>query len=302
MDILRHIEQFLLSIERERQASPHTVAAYRTDLNQFARYLDQRFKGTSTVEFSEKMALEYLNFLEENGFQKSSRARKTVSIRRFCRFLLEREIRQDNPMKDIKVTRSSRKLPKYISMHQVDELLDFPDAREALGARDRAMLALMYGAGLRVSELTSLTTGQLKLEQGVVLVQGKGDKQRVVPIGDYAHDCLRHYLIEHRRSLLGKRTSEHVFVSKFSTSLSRQAVWKRIKVLCVQSGVQHSISPHSLRHSFATHLVENGADLRSVQVMLGHANISTTEIYTAVTQTRLETVILQNHPIADIDI
>jgi integrase/recombinase XerD len=291
------IQSFLLAIEREQSASKHTIAAYRTDLQQFLGFAGH----DETINFTEQQIRNYLLHLEEKGLKTSSRNRKTIALRRFCRYLVERELRRDNPMEEVQILRSKRTLPKHLTMEQVDTLLETPDPSDPTGARDQAMLALMYGSGLRVSELVELTRSQLRMEQGVVLVHGKGDKQRVVPLGDYALQKLEQYLQSQRGLLLRHKTSEYVFVSKYSQSLSRQAVWKRIKTLCAKAGIPTSISPHSLRHSFATHLVENGADLRSVQIMLGHANISTTEIYTAVCQKRLESVIFEHHPMLDIE-
>ena len=221
-----------------------------------------------------------------------------VAIRRFSLHLIRLGLREDNPFEDVGSIQPSRQLHKYLSESDIDQMLEAPSKNTALGIRDRAMMELMYSSGLRVSEIVSLRMGQLRKEAGFILIFGKGRKERAVPVGVAALECMSEYLEEGRPELVRQSQIDFVFLNHRGGGLTRQGVWKLIKKYCLQNGFDASISPHTLRHSFATHLVEHGADLRSVQAMLGHACLSTTEIYTAVTQERLRAIYAESHPLA----
>ena len=288
------IPVFLRLLEHEQGASPHTLAAYRTDLSQFAAFLGQ----DADVFFSRERITQYLRHLADAELAASSRARKVVAVRRFARHLMHLGIRQDDPFADVQSIRLHRPLPKYFSPVDVERVLTAPDASTAAGMRDRAMLEMLYSAGLRVSELVMLRAAQIRFDDGFVLVFGKGRKERAVPVGEPAMAALRTYLTQGRPAMVAAGSQDYVFINSRGRRISRQGVWKILKAYGLHSGLDRSLSPHKLRHSFATHLVENGADLRSVQMMLGHADIATTEIYTAVTRERLRQAYSDYHPLA----
>lgn len=288
------IERFLDAVWMETGLRPNTLSAYRSDLELFARWLKPF--GETLARADRARLLGYVSAQTANGLHARSMARALASLRRFYRYLLREKLVADDPTADIMLPKLGRALPTTLSEEQVEQILAAPDARIARGLRDRAMLETLYATGLRVSELVNLTRTQLNLEMGVVRVVGKGDKERLVPMGEDAIAWLRRYLTEARPQLLRERVSEQVFVSARGAALTRQALWQNIKRYALQAGIEKNLSPHTLRHAFATHLVNHGADLRVVQMLLGHADLSTTQIYTQVARERLQQLHKRHHP------
>jgi integrase/recombinase XerD len=289
------LDLFFNYLSVERGLSSNTLTAYSRDLLEATRFL----KESGLSEWEEVSTQHLANYLQACGetLSERTRARRIAALRAFFRFLEIQGKLTQNPAARLHFPKASLSLPKVLSGAEVQALLDRPDATKPLGMRDKAMFELMYASGLRVSELTELTLQQVRLDHGYLIVRGKGDKERLVPIGELASDALKDYLESARPGLLkGRVNPPEVFVNNRGQKLTRQGVWKLIKQYAVQAGIQQNLTPHMLRHSFATHLLENGADLRSLQAMLGHANISTTQIYTHVTRTRLKEIHAKFHP------
>ncbi|HSH40642.1 MAG TPA: site-specific tyrosine recombinase XerD [Arenicellales bacterium] len=288
------IDRFCDALWLESGLSDNTLAAYRRDLRAFARYLPGRGASLRTARREDLQG--YLGERFSLGARATSSARALSSLRRFYRYLLrEGEIHTD-PSLDIMSPRLGKPLPKSLSESDVDALLDAPDAATALGRRDRAMLETLYATGLRVSELVGLRMSELRVNPGVVQIVGKGGKERLVPLGESAMDALDSYLRSARGELLGGRTSDCVFVTRRGGGMTRQAFWQLIKRHARAAGIKAELSPHTLRHAFATHLLNHGADLRSVQMLLGHSDLSTTQIYTHVARERLRNLHARHHP------
>ena len=288
-------DSYLSHLAVERRVSPHTVDGYRRDLSQ----LSQAAAGLGrTVEALDRRALEaVVRQLMGEGRSPRSVARAVACYRGFYRYLIVSGRRQDNPADDLRAPRAWKSLPKFLSMEEVDKLLQAPDTSTARGLRDRALIELLYATGLRVSELVNLRQQDLNLESGYLTTTGKGRKQRLVPVGDEATAWLTRYVREARPVLLKKRAAAKLFVNaRGGTGLTRVGFWKILKAYGKQAGVRGSLSPHVLRHSFATHLLERGADLRAIQMMLGHSDLSTTQIYTHVLEARLRAVYDKFHP------
>ena len=286
------MERFLDSLLLERGLSEKTVQAYGSDLRRLGTDLEER--GVDPQEASQEDVADHLRRLRRHGLAPRSIARALVSVRALYDHLVESGDRSDNPVVNLSPPRLWRKLPTVLSESEVELLLNAPEAERPLGLRDRAMLELLYATGMRVSELVGLDLAQLRTEFGFVLVRGKGDKERVVPVGEKAENWLNLYL-QSARPALHRGRHERVFVNSRGGPLSRQGFWKRLRQYGSECGIRH-VSPHVLRHSFATHLLEHGADLRSVQMMLGHADISTTQIYTHIHAQRLRSLYDQYHP------
>ena len=289
------IDAYLSHLAVERRVSPHTVEGYGRDLSQLA----QAAAGLGReVESLDRRALEeVIRQLMGEGRSPRSVARAVACYRGFYRFLVVSGRRTDNPADDLRAPRAWRTLPKFLSMEEVDQLLQMPDTSTPRGVRDRAMVELLYATGLRVSELVNLRQQDLNLESGYLTTTGKGRKQRLVPVGDEAAAWLARYVREARPALLKKRSAPRLFVNaRGGTGLTRVGFWKVLKEYGKQAGVRGSLSPHVLRHSFATHLLERGADLRAIQLMLGHSDLSTTQIYTHVLEARLRSVYDKFHP------
>jgi integrase/recombinase XerD len=289
------LDLFFNYLSVERGLSSNTLTAYSRDLLEATRFL----KESGVSEWEEVSTQHLANYLQACGktLSERTRARRIAALRAFFRFLEIQGKLTQNPAARLHFPKASLSLPKVLSGAEVQALLDRPDPTKPLGRRDRAMFELMYASGLRVSEITELTLQQVRLDHGYLIVRGKGDKERLVPIGELASEALKDYLESARPGLLrGGASPPEVFVNNRGQKLTRQGVWKLIKQYAVQAGVQQNLTPHMLRHSFATHLLENGADLRSLQAMLGHANISTTQIYTHVTRTRLKEIHARFHP------
>jgi integrase/recombinase XerD len=288
------IERFLDALWLERGLSENTLTAYRSDLQGLADWL-----ANVRVELLSAQRHDLLRYLQqraEQGASPRSSARLLSSIRRFYRYLLrERQINED-PSARIDAPKLGRSLPKSLTEEEVERLLAAPDTGKSMGLRDRAMLEVLYASGLRVSELVSLTLPQVNLQQGLVKVIGKGNKERLVPLGEEALNWLERYLREARGLLLGTTQSDVLFPGKRKTAMTRQAFWQLIKRYALQAEISKHLSPHTLRHAFATHLLNHGADLRVVQLLLGHSTLSTTQIYTHVARERLKNLHAQHHP------
>lgn len=295
MDIDGAIDQFLSWARVERGLSDNTIEAYGRDLASFAAHLANA-DVTQITQLKNSDIFSYLVALSRGGLRLRSQSRHLVSIRQLCRFLLKEKLIATDPAADIEMPKPTRELPVFLELDEVENLLAAPDVRTARGKRDRAMLELLYAAGLRVSELVSLPAEAVDLERGFVWVRGKGDKERVVPMGEAAARWLGEYTLHARAEFLKTQTSEFLFLRRGGAPMTRQGFWKLLKQYATQAGIHKEISPHKLRHSFATHLVERGADLRAVQAMLGHADLSTTEIYTHVNRARLQALYGAHHP------
>lgn len=289
-------DQFLEYLWLERGASENTQAAYGSDLKQFGLWLAKQDKTLISAESSDLAG--YFEFLREvKGRSSRSRARATSTLRRFYRYLLREKLIEVDPSALLELPKTGRKLPDSLSESEVDDLINAPDLLQLEGLRDRAMLELLYATGLRVSELVALAMDQINLNMGVVRVTGKGGKERLVPMGEDAVEWLERYLAEARAGLLrGHGNVDEVFVTRRGGGMTRQAFWYLIKKYALRVGIEKHLSPHTLRHAFATHLVNHGADLRVVQMLLGHSDISTTQIYTHVAQARLQALHEQHHP------
>jgi integrase/recombinase XerD len=289
----RLLPDYLAVLVVERGLATHTVASYRRDLESFGRWLAARRIDAQGCERAHLRR--YITELRGRGLSARSAARALAALRGFFRYLLERGITTEDPTLELESPRLMRALPHFLSGAEVDALLAAPDSTKLLGLRDRAMLETLYATGVRVSELVSLTLGQLRLDPGYVKVWGKGGKERIVPVGSKAREWLVRYL-ESARPTLDKRHQDAVFLTVRGAGMTRQCFWQLVKRYGRTGGVTTHVSPHVLRHSFATHLLEHGADLRAVQAMLGHADISTTEIYTHVTRERLRALYDSKHP------
>jgi integrase/recombinase XerD len=289
------IDRYIAYITVEKGLAPNTREAYERDLIRFAAFL--RCEGFGAfAETDTAVILKYLIDLRRAGIGARSRARHLVALRGFFRFLHQEKLIAVDPTRLIDLPKSGLHLPVVIPVGDIRRLLAAPDSRQPRGQRDAAMLELLYAAGLRVSELVMLRLTHLNLEAGFVRVIGKGAKERVVPIGRQANQSLQTYLDNGRAQFLKKRESPFVFVVRQGRPMTRQGFWKTIKKYALTSGINYNISPHTIRHSFASHLLEGGADLRAVQIMLGHADIATTQIYTHVTAERLKAVHRRYHP------
>jgi integrase/recombinase XerD len=289
------VQRFLDELWAVEGLAPLTLASYRRDLAALEHWLSNRdvaLEGACRADL-----LEFLGVRLQSGYRPRSIARALSSLRRFFRFLVAAGLRGDDPTVRIDSPRIGRPLPGSLSEPQVEALLDAPDVATPLGLRDRAMLELLYATGLRVSELVSLEQSQVNPRQGVLRVTGKGARERLVPLGEVAADWLRAYLGQARPALMSQQSpSEAVFVTGRGAGMTRQAFWYRIKHYAVVAGIPHALSPHTLRHAFATHLLDHGADLRVVQMLLGHSSLSTTQIYTHVARARLQALHAIHHP------
>ena len=279
----------------ERGLSDNTLEAYSRDLRQLDRWL-QASGSRSLLTASAAEIQHFLGHRLAAGSSPRSTARLLSSVRAFYRWSLREGHRTDDPSLRIESPKLGRPLPKALSEHDVEQLLAAPNPELAIEFRDRTMLELLYACGLRVSELTGLTVSQVSLTQGLVRVIGKGRKERLVPMGEEALDWLQRYLKECRPGLVGLRPSDVLFPSNRGTTMTRQTFWYRIKLYARRAGIQTHLSPHTLRHAFATHLLNHGADLRVVQMLLGHSDLSTTQIYTHVARQRLQDLHARHHP------
>lgn len=291
---LQDIEQFTDALWMEHGLSRNTLTAYRNDLAGLAKWLALQGRVLRTARRQDLLG--YLSERVVAGAKPRTTARLVSSMRRFYRYLVREEHLKEDPSVRIETPRIGRPLPDTLSEVEVEALLDAPEAADTLGLRDRAMLELLYACGLRVSELISLTPDQVNLTQGVVRLVGKGNKERLVPLGEEAVDWLQRYIDEGRPELAGGSIARQLFITRRGAGMTRQAFWYRIRHYAVKSGINKPLSPHTLRHAFATHLLNHGADLRVVQMLLGHSDLSTTQIYTHVARERLKELHAQHHP------
>jgi integrase/recombinase XerD len=288
-------DQFINYLVVEKGLSGNTVSAYSRDLILYLEFL-RSSDVTDIASADTALVLKHLIALRDAGLGPRSRARHLVTLRGFYRFLVQQKILDANPAQMVDLPKAGLKLPDVLKIDEVLQLLEAPDPSKPLGTRDAAMLELLYAAGLRVSELINVGVADINPEAGFVRVLGKGSKERVVPIGLVAKKKVDVYLASGRSFLLKGRPSPYLFVTRLAKPMTRQGFWKLLRQYALKAGVPRKITPHTLRHSFATHLLERGADLRSVQVMLGHVDISTTQIYTHIAQERLKAVHTQYHP------
>jgi integrase/recombinase XerD len=292
MDNQKLIESFLTAIRVEKGLSNNTIQSYRNDLNIVCEFLSGKKKNLLTTERDDLVGL--LTRLKDEGQSDASIARLMSSVRGFFKFALTEKLMKKDPTAYMSTRKAWQTLPRFLTQEEVDKLLEQPDLNDDVGVRDRAMLELLYATGLRVSELVSLRIADVELEAGLLSCFGKGSKQRRIPIGRSSIHFLKNYFTVRRRMLRGNR-SDLLFIEENGKSISRQKFWKIITRYGESAGLGH-VTPHMLRHSFATALIENGADLRSVQMMLGHSNINTTQVYTHVTNERLKSAYKRFHP------
>jgi integrase/recombinase XerD len=288
------LDDYLTHLQVERRLAAHSVESYARDLARLATFADE--SGVNVTSLDAPSLELFVRQLLSEGLSPRSVARMVAAIRGYYKYLVREGQLDTSPADDLRAARPWPTLPRYLSEDEVERLLVAPDVSTALGLRDRAMLELLYATGLRVSELVGLPVADVNLSAGYLTTTGKGDKQRLVPVGDQAADWLRRYLADARSTLLGRASSARLFVNARGGDLSRVGFWKILKGHGKVAGLRTSLSPHVLRHSFATHLLDHGADLRAIQAMLGHADLSTTQIYTHVLESRLRTIYDRSHP------
>ncbi len=295
MEIHKGIDRYLTHLRVEKQLAANTLEAYGHDLRRFAEHLVS--KGMNDLDgVQQQDILAFLVKLHEAKLTSRSVTRNLVAIRGLFLHLLKDERIDHDPTAQIEFPGRWKKLPHFLTLTQVDALLAAPDRRTVLGKRDHAILQLFYASGLRISEMSSLTTDRINLQQGYVMPFGKGSKERVVPMGSQAMAAITEYLDESRPKLAGKRICDRLFLSQRGQGICRQRLWEIIKACARTADIKINVTPHMLRHSFATHLIEGGADLRIVQTMLGHADVSTTEIYTHVSRAHVTQMYKKFHP------
>lgn len=296
------LEDFIAFLDLERGLAKNTLIAYRKDLTQFADFIRREGRKGDWRSVEAEDVAAWLRELDDEGLSARSAARKLTALRAFSKRLVIAGLRPDDFCEVIARPKIARKLPDSLSVEEVTKILELPVGCSPQGLRNRAMLELAYGSGLRVSELCALDIQSVNFEEGLVRVRGKGNKERIVPVGNEAIHALKNYLSEAGRPLLAKpKTGSALFISQWGKAISRKTLWVVLQEEVRRAGIKRKIHPHQLRHAFATHLLANGADLRSIQEMLGHADISTTQIYTAVEKTRLSDEHRRTHPRAHLD-
>jgi integrase/recombinase XerD len=289
------IESFLDTLWMEQGLSRNTLEAYGNDLKKFASWLFSQ-RALTLVDVERGLMQEYLSCLHQQGYSPRSTARLLSSLRRFYSWLLRENKISEDPTALIDSPKLGRSLPKSLSEADVESLLAAPDTASAMGTRDRTMLEVLYATGLRVSELVNLKISQINLQQGVIRVTGKGNKERLVPLGEEAMNWLEKYLSFSRQQLMKGNAGDDLFISNRQKAMTRQTFWHMIKRYAQTAGITNDLSPHTLRHAFATHLLNHGADLRVVQMLLGHSDLSTTQIYTHIAKQRLQELHHKHHP------
>lgn len=289
------LDAFIDNIWIEKGLSQNTLDSYRSDLEQFSIWLEKN--NLTFSKTSKKEILSYLSFLFQKGLGSKTVARKLSSLKSFFRYLVFKSIITIDPSSEVETPKLLKSIPKSISEKEVEALLAAPDAKIDIGLRDKTMIETLYSCGLRISELINLELLNLNLRQGVIRVIGKGQKERLVPMGDQLINLLDLYISSSRKNLLNNKHSDFLFLSNRGQRMTRQSFWYRIKHYCLDLGFEpEKISPHVLRHAFATHLLNNGADLRVVQLLLGHSDLNTTQIYTEVARQRLKRLHTEHHP------
>ena len=294
MDIEGLVTRYIKYLEVERNASPYTVRSYSTDLRDFREFLE--LEGIESLEDVDRgVVRNYLSLLAR-GLDKASASRKLSAVRSFYRYLEGEEVISSNPLKNAPSLKLDKRLPSFLSIDEVLRLLQAPDTSTPLGQRDRAILELLYASGLRVSEIVNIDLDQVDLEVREVRVWGKGSKERVVLMGVPAARAIEYYLADGRARLMGKRTTNALFLNRYGERLSERSMQYMLDKYAKKAGLAKGIHPHTLRHTFATHLLDGGADLRVVQELMGHATLSSTQVYTHVTQSQARKVYLRAHP------
>ena len=289
------LDEFLSYLSVERGLSKNTIISYRTDLVSFISHMEN--KGAANIEKMKRDDItQYLLRRKDKGLSGNSISRALVAIKMFYKFLAQERFIKDDIAGILESPKLIRPLPNVLNTAEVDKLLHSPDVRDWMGMRDKAALELMYATGMRVSEMVELETTTLNLDVGFIKCKGKGDKERIVPIGSHAASALKRYMQKVRPTLLKNKSDKHLFITRLGKKVSRQSFWKMIKKYAKKSRIKKDIMPHTLRHSFATHLLERGADLRVVQELLGHSDIATTQIYTHINKDRLKLIHKQFHP------
>ncbi|MGE5415962.1 MAG: tyrosine recombinase XerC [Acidobacteriota bacterium] len=300
--LVQHIDGFLNHLRVEKSASSMTLISYRTDLAQFFDFLRETNSlpsgPISHDFFNHRSVRDYLTFLQKSGFSRSTMARKLAALRSFVKYLCREEVLSGNPIAAVSTPKQEKKLPRFLYPAEIEALLDAPDINNISGVRDRAILEMLYATGIRVSELVELNLISISLNDGFIKVLGKGNKERIVPMGDPACQALSQYYQKSRPIFARKaaRDQKAVFLNKFGGRLTARSVRNILNKYVDEVALNQKVSPHMLRHSFATHLLDNGADLRSVQELLGHVKLSTTQVYTHVTKERLKSVHKKTHP------
>ncbi len=288
------IEQFIDYVWSELGLADNTIKSYSNDLRHFDTYIKINKKNIQDV--NESLIKEYISQCVLNGITARTQARKLSTLRKFYAYLMQHNLIEVNPTSQIKLPKIGKSLPKTLTEDEVIKLLAAPDRKKLIGMRDKAMLELMYATGIRTSELVSLKLNQVNFEQGLIRLMGKGNKERIVPIGEIALDVLEDYVLHHRPILVKEKLSDYLFPSQKAVRMSRQGFWQLIKRYARQVGITKPISPHTVRHAFATHLINHGADLRVVQMLLGHSDVATTQIYTHVARERMKAAHSKHHP------
>jgi integrase/recombinase XerC len=289
--------RYINHLQAERNVSPYTIRNYKADLLDFFRFLNEKKVG-SLEQVERQVLRDYLAHLVKRGIVKASIARKLSAIRSFYRYLMREKLITANPVERISSPKLDKRLPSFLTLNEVKQLLEAPDPSTPQGLRDRALLELLYASGLRVSELTSLELGQINLDSNEIRVWGKGSKERVVLMGEPAAEALRNYFEQGRPKLLTAKKSSAVFLTRYGQRLPARSVQKILEHYTVKAGLKKRVHPHTLRHTFATHMLDGGADLRVVQELLGHEQLSSTQIYTHVTKKQARKVYLAAHPLA----
>jgi integrase/recombinase XerC len=294
----QQLDRYIVHLKVEKGASPYTVRNYSQEIEQFFDFLED--EGVDSWDGVDRQVLRrYLLWLRKEGYVEASMARKLSELRSFCRYLLQEGLLPSNPFDMVSSPKVPKRLPRYLKAEEVEALLHAPDVSTPLGQRDRAILELLYAAGVRLSELVSLNLANLSLDTGQMVVWGKGGKERVVLLGVPAVRALQDYIRDGRAKLLRKKTTDALFLNRFGGRLSRRSIGLILDKYSKLAGLWRKVTPHLLRHTFATHMLEGGAGLRVVQELLGHAQPTTTEIYTHVTPGRLREVYLKTHPRAE---
>lgn len=288
------IDRFLDAIWMERGLSQNTLDAYRTDLLSLNKFFSKR--AVELVNATRADIMDYIAWRVGGGSKPRSAARQLSSFRRFYRYLLREGLTLEDSTTQIAMPKIGRALPQSLTEAEVDALSKAPDISRPLGRRNRTMLEVLYATGVRVSELVNLKMNQINLNQGVIRIIGKGDRERLIPLGEEAQNWLRGYIDESRGEILLGRQTDYLFPTRRGEHMTRQAFWQIIKRCSVKAGITKRLSPHTVRHAFATHLLNNGADLRVVQLLLGHSDVSTTQIYTHVARERLKQLHSMHHP------
>jgi len=289
-----YLDSFLDSIWSEQGLSKNTLISYEHDIKSFLLFLHKNKISLTSTEHSDINS--FISDRFSKGISSRSNMRLISSLKKFYLFLVSRNIIKKNPTEDIESPRNVKSLPHTIDAESVDRLLNAPDTKNRFGSRDKAMLEILYACGLRVSELVTLKLSQVVMESNFLRVMGKGNKERIIPINDYALAFLKKYIENHRPDFTGKKKSDSLFLSNRGSEMTRHSFWHILKKYSKKVGINSHLSPHTLRHAFATHMINNGADLRVVQLLLGHSDLSTTQLYTHIAKNELKELHCKNHP------